>query len=155
MRNLFAYVLRYWKRLVPAIIASFIMRIARLVPALTIAAAIDRVLSVSGETGLLAAVGLVPSEPIPSGATAIQVSLLYRLALIAGSAYVLQALAQFTSRYLFQATAGSWGRTMPALSASNPTTGARISKRVRRGYQDGRFPSVSKHGQRKRRAEQR
>lgn len=105
MRNLFAYVLRYWKRLVPAIIASFIMRIARLVPALAIAAAIDRVLSASGETGLLAAVGLVPSEPIPSGATAIQVSLLYRLALIAGSAYVLQALAQFTSRYLFQATA--------------------------------------------------
>ncbi len=50
---------------------------------------------------------------------------------------------------------GSWGRTMPARSASNPTTGARISKRVRRGYQDGRFPSVSKHSQRKRRAEQR
>lgn len=48
MRNLFAYVLRYWKRLVPAIIASFIMRIARLVPALAIAAAIDRVLSASG-----------------------------------------------------------------------------------------------------------
>lgn len=105
MQNLFAYVVSYWKRLVPAIVASFIMRIARLVPALAIAAAIDRVLSTSGNIGLLAQAGLVTSEPIPSGATAAQVSLLSRLALIAASAYVLQALAQFTSRYLFQTTA--------------------------------------------------
>lgn len=105
MQNLFTYVLSYWQRLVPAIVASFIMRLARLVPALAVAAAIDRVLSTSGKAGLLAQVGLVPSEPIPPGATAAQISLLYRLALIASVAYVIQALAQFTSRYLFQATA--------------------------------------------------
>lgn len=105
MGNLFTYVLTYWKRLVPAIIASFVMRLARLVPALAIAAAIDRVLATSGEPGLLAAAGLVPSEPIPPGATGLQVDLLYRLAFITGGAYVLQAIAQFTSRYLFQATA--------------------------------------------------
>lgn len=105
MQNLFAYVVSYKKRLVPAIVASFIMRLARLVPALAVAAAIDRALDTSGNTGLLAQAGLVTSEPIPPGATAAQISLLTRLALIAGGAYVIQALAQFTSRYLFQSTA--------------------------------------------------
>ncbi|WP_273837776.1 ABC transporter ATP-binding protein [Halococcus sp. PRR34] len=105
MRNLFAYVVPYWKRLVPAMLASLVMRLARLVPALAVAATIDRVIDAPGKPQLLAQVGLITSETIPAGMTAGRINLLYTLALIAGGAYVVQAISQFASRYLFQSTA--------------------------------------------------
>ena len=43
MRSLFDYVVPYWRRLSAGIVAAFAMRLSRLVPALVIAAAIDRV----------------------------------------------------------------------------------------------------------------
>ncbi|WP_049901149.1 ABC transporter ATP-binding protein [Halococcus agarilyticus] len=103
MRRLFEYVTPYWKRLSAGIVASFVMRIARLVPALAVAAAIDRAIRGSGEAGILARIGLVTAESVPAGDP--QVALLYRLALIAAVAWVVQAITQFASRYLFQSAA--------------------------------------------------
>jgi len=105
MRSLMEYVLPYWRRLSAGIVAAFAMRFSRLVPALVIAAAIDRVLATNGEAGLLAQVGLITSATIPEAATATRMALLHRLALIAAVAWVVQAFAQWASRYLFQSTA--------------------------------------------------
>jgi ATP-binding cassette subfamily B protein len=104
MRNLFEYVRPYWKRLSAGIVMSFVMRLARLVPALAIAAAIDRAISTSGQTGILAEVGLITSDPISADPTT-QMALLYKLGFIVAGAFVIQSLAQFGSQYLFQSTA--------------------------------------------------
>jgi ATP-binding cassette subfamily B protein len=104
MGNLLEYIRPYWRRLSVGIVAAFAMRFARLIPALAIAAAIDRVIrgSTSGNS-ILAMAGLIPATvPDLPGA---KLGLLHQLALIAASAWALQAVAQFTSRYLFQSTA--------------------------------------------------
>ncbi|MFB6136565.1 MAG: ABC transporter ATP-binding protein [Halobacteriaceae archaeon] len=105
MRNLFGYVLPYWKRLSAGIVAAFAMRLSRLVPALAVAAAIDRVVTSEGSAGLLARAGLVTSQPVPAAATDARLALLYQLALVAAGAWVVQAVSQWSSRYLFQSTA--------------------------------------------------
>jgi ATP-binding cassette subfamily B protein len=105
MRSLFDYVLPYWKRLSAGIVAAFAMRLSRLIPALVIAAAIDRVLAGEGEPGILAQIGLITGTAIPQAATETRMALLYRLAGIAAAAWVIQAFAQWASRYLFQSTA--------------------------------------------------
>ncbi len=105
MRQLLAYAKPYWKSLVGGSIATLVNRVARFIPALTIAAAIDRVVQAPGEPGDLASLGLVATEIIPATATSQRLDLLYQLALVAGIAYVIQALSHFGSRYLFQTTA--------------------------------------------------
>jgi len=103
MRNLLGYVKPYWRRLSVGVVAAFAMRLARLVPALAIAAALDRVIRSGNEPGLLADLGVVTAEVTTTAG--VQLGLLHQLALLAGAAYVVQAIAQFTSRYVFQSTA--------------------------------------------------
>ncbi len=103
MGNLLSYVKPYWRRLSVGVVAAFAMRLARLVPALAIAAALDRVIRSGNEPGLLANLGIVTAEVTTTAG--MQLGLLHQLALIAGTAYVVQAIAQFTSRYVFQSTA--------------------------------------------------
>jgi ATP-binding cassette subfamily B protein len=104
MRRLFEYVSPYWKRLSAGILFAFVMRFARLVPSLAIAAAIDRAIQTSGNQGILTQVGLLQSAPIPDD-PAVQTALLYRLGIIVGAAFVIQSIAQFGAQYLFQSTA--------------------------------------------------
>jgi ATP-binding cassette subfamily B protein len=104
MRNLFEYVLPYWRRLSVGIVFAFVMRLARLVPALAIAAAIDRAIQTTGNPSILAEAGLITSSQVPED-PAVQTALLYKLALIAGAAWVIQSIAQFFAQYLFQSTA--------------------------------------------------
>jgi len=104
MRNLFEYVRPYWKRLSAGIVLSFVMRLARLVPSLAIAAAIDRAIDTTGNPGILAQVGLIRSSQVPQDPS-VQIALLYKLGFIVAAAFVIQSIAQFGSQYLFQSTA--------------------------------------------------
>lgn len=105
MLNLWAYVRPYWRRLSAGVVAAVVMRVARLVPVFVIAAAIDRVITQTGQPGILADLGLLTSKSIAEASDSGRLDLLYRLGLLAAGAYVLQALAQFATRYLFKTVA--------------------------------------------------
>jgi ATP-binding cassette subfamily B protein len=101
--NLLGYARPYWPRLTVGVLAAFLTRLARLVPPLIIAVAIDRVVLQNGEPGLLASLGLLPGGAIVGEAA--RLALLERLVLIAGLAYLVRSAARFGSRYLLQSTA--------------------------------------------------
>jgi ATP-binding cassette subfamily B protein len=103
MWNLLGYAKRYWPRLTLGVLAAFVTRFARLIPPIVVAAAIDRVILGSGEPGLLAKAGILPSQSV-SGQAA-RLGLLEGLVAIAVLAYVVRSLTRFGSRYLLQATA--------------------------------------------------
>ncbi|WP_299332470.1 ABC transporter ATP-binding protein [Haloplanus sp.] len=103
MVNLLAYAATYLPRLVVGILSAFVTRFARLVPPIIVAAAIDRVVLSSGDPGLLATVGLLPSGQITSEAA--KIDFLRRLVAIAAIAYLLRSATRFISRYLLQSTA--------------------------------------------------
>jgi len=105
MLNLWEYVRPYWKRLSAGVVAAIVMRVARLVPIFIIAAAIDRVITQTGKPGILADIGLLTSRSLGDAPAEVRLELLYRLCFLAAVAYVLQALAQFATRYLFKTTA--------------------------------------------------
>lgn len=83
MLNLFQYTVPYWAVLSSGVVATMINRIARLFPALLIAAAI----------------GLVPNGPIPASQVSARLSLLYYLGVLTVLAYVTQSFCQFLSRH--------------------------------------------------------
>jgi ATP-binding cassette subfamily B protein len=103
--NLLRYAIPYWPRLTVGVVASLVTRLSRLLPPIIVSVAIDRVINTSGEPGILADVGLITSQPIPEGATAMRIALLERLVFIAVLAYVIRSVTRFLSRYLLQATA--------------------------------------------------
>jgi len=103
MVSLLAYARNYWLRLTFGVLASFLTRFARLIPPIVVAAAIDRVIRTSGETGLLTDVGVLPAEQIVGEAA--RMALLERLVAIAVVAYLVRSVTRFGSRYLLQSTA--------------------------------------------------
>ncbi|MEF8863858.1 MAG: ABC transporter ATP-binding protein [Haloarculaceae archaeon] len=103
MVSLLSYARAYWVRLSLGVLASFLTRFARLVPPIIVAAAIDRVIRTSGDTGLLTRIGLLPAGRITDQAARIE--LLEQLVLIAILAYVVRSITRFASRYLLQSTA--------------------------------------------------
>jgi len=103
MLGLLGYARRYWGRLAAGIGSSILTRLARLVPPIVVAAAIDRVINQSGDPGPLADVGLVPVEPLATEAARLE--LLRALAMIAVIAYLARSVTRFGSRYLLQSTA--------------------------------------------------
>ena len=103
MVSLLSYARTYWLRLTVGVVASFLTRFARLVPPIIVAAAIDRVIRTSGETGLLTRVGLLPPGEITGQAA--RLALLEQLVVIAVLAYAVRSVSRFVSRYLLQATA--------------------------------------------------
>jgi ATP-binding cassette subfamily B protein len=103
MVSLLAYARTYWVRLTVGVLAAFATRFARLVPPVVVAAAIDRAIRQSGETGLLTDFGLLPSAQITGQAA--RVAVLERLVAIAVLAYLVRSVTRFVSRYLLQATA--------------------------------------------------
>ena len=103
MVSLIRYALRYWPRLLVGVMTAIITRFARLVPALIIAATIDRVVLGEGDPGLLTDVGLLPTGAIAGEAA--RLALLERLVVIAAGAYLIRSVTRFVSRYLLQATA--------------------------------------------------
>jgi ATP-binding cassette subfamily B protein len=106
MSRTLPYLRPYWARLVGGSISAVVMRGAQLVPVFVIAAAIDRVITATvGGPGLLADLGLLTSTAIPAEATQLRIQLLTKLTLIAAAAYIVQAIAQFATRYLFMTTA--------------------------------------------------
>ncbi|GAB3666108.1 ABC transporter ATP-binding protein [Halopiger thermotolerans] len=106
MAKLVRYALPYWVPLCIGFVSTMINRAARLFPALMLAAAIDLVITQSGGVDqLLAATGLVPTEPIPADRTGERLSLLYYLGALTVGAYVVQSIAHYLSRYFFQTTA--------------------------------------------------
>lgn len=105
MLNLFAYATPYWREVTVGTIGAVINRGLRLLPALLVAAAIDRVIEAPGDPAELAQIGLITSETIPADATAERLALLQSLVLIGIVAYGLQSVGHFASRYFFQTTA--------------------------------------------------
>ncbi len=106
MVNLFRYAYPYWAPLSAGVVMTMINRVARLFPALLIAAAVDLVITQSGGSdGILAMVQLVPADPVPADQVDARLDLLYYLGGLAAVAYVVQGLSQFGSRYFFQTTA--------------------------------------------------
>jgi ATP-binding cassette subfamily B protein len=104
MVGLFGYAIPYWKRLSVGVAASLLTRIARLVPPLIVAAAIDLVVREStGGSGLLVQLGLLPGGTI-TGQSA-RLAVLERLVTIAALAYLVRSVTRFLSRYLLQSTA--------------------------------------------------
>ncbi|WP_142859465.1 ABC transporter ATP-binding protein [Salinigranum halophilum] len=103
MVNLLGYASTYWMRLSLGVLAAFLTRFARLVPPIVVAAAIDRAIRQSGETGLLTDVGLLPAAQVTGQAA--RLALLERLVAIAVLAYLLRSVARFASRYLLQSAA--------------------------------------------------
>jgi len=103
MVSLITYALRYWPRLLVGVTTAVITRFARLVPALIVAATIDRVVLGGADPGLLTDVGLLPTGAI-IGETA-RLELLRRLVVIAAVAYLIRSVTRFVSRYLLQSTA--------------------------------------------------
>ncbi|MFB6255455.1 MAG: ABC transporter ATP-binding protein [Haloplanus sp.] len=103
MVSLLAYARPYWPRVSFGVVAAFCTRFARLLPPLLVATAIDRIILGPAEPGLLATVGLLPSDSIAG--TAARTALLERLVVIAALAYVVRSLARFCSRYLLQSAA--------------------------------------------------
>lgn len=99
MFSLFAYARPYWKELSVGTVAAVINRGMNLLPALLIAAALDRVIQAPGQPGGLARLGLVTEEVIPAAATKERLALLYTLVAIGFGAYLLKALGHFGSRY--------------------------------------------------------
>jgi len=105
MASLLRYCVPYWPRLSVGIVASIVTRLARLIPSLLVAAAINRVVLTGGDPGLLADAGLITSDPIPEDAVGMRTALLRRLVVIAALAYVVRAVTRFLARYLLQSTA--------------------------------------------------
>ncbi|NGM71578.1 ABC transporter ATP-binding protein [Natronolimnobius sp. AArcel1] len=106
MLKLLPYAIPYWIPLCIGFVSTMINRAARLFPALMLAAAIDLVVTQSGGVDqLLAATGLVPTEPVPEGNTSERLSLLYYLGALTVGAYIIQAITHYLSRYFFQTTA--------------------------------------------------
>jgi len=105
MWQLFRYAGPYWRSLCAGVAATMVNRVARLFPALLIAAAIDLVLTQSGGGGVLATVGLVPRQAVAATATGRRLNMLYYLGGLAAVAYVVQSISHFASRYFFQTTA--------------------------------------------------
>ncbi|WP_318570946.1 ABC transporter ATP-binding protein [Salinigranum marinum] len=103
MVNLLAYTRTYWIRLTLGVVAAFLTRFARLVPPIVVAAAIDRAIRQSGETGLLTDLGLLPPGQLTGQAA--RLAVLEQLVVIAVLAYLLRSVTRFVSRYLLQATA--------------------------------------------------
>ena len=106
MLKLARYATPYWLPLCIGFVSTMINRAARLFPALMLAAAIDLVVTQSGGVdGLLAATGLVPTEPVPADRTGERLSLLYYLGGLTVASYLVQSVAHYASRYFFQTTA--------------------------------------------------
>ncbi|WP_277554817.1 ABC transporter ATP-binding protein [Halobaculum limi] len=103
MSGLLRYCLPYWPRLSVGLAAAITTRLARLLPSLLVAAAIDRVILGSGEAGLLSQAGLLPAATIAGEAA--RLAFLQRLVVIAALAYLIRSVTRFASRYLFQSTA--------------------------------------------------
>jgi ATP-binding cassette subfamily B protein len=103
MVSLITYALRYWPRLLVGVTTAVITRFARLVPALIVAATIDRVVLGEADPGLLTDVGLLPTGAIVGEAARLE--LLRRLVVIAAVAYLIRSVTRFASRYLLQSTA--------------------------------------------------
>ena len=103
MVSLLRYALRYWPRLLTGVTTAVITRFARLMPALIVAAAIDRVVLNEADPGLLTDVGLLPTGEIVGEAA--RLAFLQRLVVIAAVAYLIRSITRFTSRYLLQSTA--------------------------------------------------
>ena len=102
----FEYATPYWLPLLVGFVSTMINRAARLFPALMLAAAIDLAVQPGGGVDeLLAATGLIPTEPVPEGQVGERLSLLYYLGGLTIAAYVIQAITHFASRYFFQTTA--------------------------------------------------
>ncbi|MCU4741581.1 ABC transporter ATP-binding protein [Natronoglomus mannanivorans] len=105
MMNLFRYATPYWRALSVGTVSAVINRALRLLPALLVAAALDRVIEAPGEPAELAQLGLVTNEVIAQEATEARLALLQSLVVIGIVGYSLQALGHFASRYFFQTTA--------------------------------------------------
>jgi ATP-binding cassette subfamily B protein len=103
MANLLAYATPYWPRLSLGVLAAVGTRVARLVPPIIVATAIDRVVLGSGNPGLLTDLGLLPGGAITGQAA--RLALLRQLVVIAALAYLLRSATRFGSRYLLQSTA--------------------------------------------------
>nr|WP_233735781.1 hypothetical protein [Halonotius aquaticus] len=115
MVSLITYALRYWPRLLVGVTTAVITRFARLVPALIVAATIDRVVLGEADPGLLTDVGLLPTGAIVGEAARLE--LLRRLVVIAAVAYLIRSVTRFASRYLLQSTAQKYS----VISATTPT----------------------------------
>ncbi|MFB6281558.1 MAG: ABC transporter ATP-binding protein [Haloferacaceae archaeon] len=103
MARLLGYARPYWPRLTVGVLASITTRLARLVPPVVVAAAIDRVVLAPGDPGLLAAVGFLPTATVTGEAA--RLALLRRLVAVAALAYLVRSATRFGSRYLLQSTA--------------------------------------------------
>ncbi len=103
MVDLFRYALAYWPRLLAGVTTAVITRFARLMPALIVAATIDRVILGEADPGLLTDVGLLPTGEIVGDAA--RIALLQRLVVIAAVAYLIRSVTRFLSRYLLQSAA--------------------------------------------------
>jgi ATP-binding cassette subfamily B protein len=103
MVGLFGYAVPYWKRLSVGVTASLLTRIARLVPPLIVAAAIDLVVRSSTGSGLLVRLGLLPGGAVTDQSA--RLAVLERLVTIAALAYLVRSVTRFLSRYLLQSTA--------------------------------------------------
>lgn len=103
MVGLLRYAKRYWPRLAIGISSSMVTRLSRLVPPLIVGVAIDRVIASGGQPGLLAGIGIVPTEVASTEAA--RIAILHQLAIIAAVAYVLRSISRFLSRYFLQSTA--------------------------------------------------
>ncbi|MFB6164943.1 MAG: ABC transporter ATP-binding protein [Haloarculaceae archaeon] len=103
MASLLAYARPYWRRLTAGVLAAMLTRLARLVPPIVVATAIDRLITSPGQPGLFAALGVLPARPITGQAA--RLSLLERLVAIAVLAYLVRSIARFAGRYLLQSAA--------------------------------------------------
>jgi ATP-binding cassette subfamily B protein len=103
MVSLLSYARRYWVRLGLGVAAAFLTRFARLVPPIVVAAAIDRAIRASSDTGLLTDVGLLPPGAITGQAP--RLAVLEQLVAIAVLAYLVRSVFRFASRYLLQSAA--------------------------------------------------
>ncbi|PSQ04211.1 ABC transporter ATP-binding protein [Halobacteriales archaeon QS_6_71_20] len=103
MTGLLRYCVPYWPRLSLGLAAAILTRLSRLLPALLVGAAIDRVIRTGGEPGLLTDAGLLPQGAITGQAA--RLAFLEQLVVIAALAYLVRAVTRFASRYLFQSTA--------------------------------------------------
>jgi ATP-binding cassette subfamily B protein len=103
MVNLLGYARPYWPRLSLGVAAAVGTRVARLVPPVVVATAIDRVVLGSARPGLLAELGVVPTGAVVGEAA--RLALLRRLVAVAALAYLVRSATRFASRYLLQSSA--------------------------------------------------
>jgi ATP-binding cassette subfamily B protein len=103
MASLFGYARPYWKRLSLGIATSLVTRLARLVPPLIVAAAINLIAHSSGGSELLVQFGLLPGGTITSNTA--RLTILERLVVLAAGVYVIRSVTRFLSRYLLQSAA--------------------------------------------------